>query len=276
MKYFVVLFFFIFSLSVNASLDFKLNNDNSLFLCNVGVGQKRKTIIVCFDVSGNSCTEGSEACVCSSTSSGNISATLDVIDQFGKVSNKLIKADGGQHNSAFSQSDAWNNRIENIDLKFSSDHYLSDYFLDFCYVGPQPFMDLSTGAPVDTSEGNYVANVLLTLKDATSGAILYGVDSGLIVEYQLICDLRKEGLVTAPRGPAENSPSGEIETDFINGSSSPMATGLSLFTSTINDWPDQVPRFCIVRTWFKETNENGRRVNSLSISDFTLDITIAK
>lgn len=178
-------------------------------------------------------------------------------------------------------------QLQATKFDFSTEKYGASYFIDLCYrgpianlqrpgqgQGPPPGGPGQGGGPpaVDISEGLYRLD--LELSAFQPGANTYTQESGLFVETNVLCDLRQAGSQRAARGLTELVPgSWEVDAQYSSGGFS-FANGRLSLNIPLNNTNRTVPRFCIVRVLFEETQAERPRNFSLGFKETEIFIDV--
>jgi hypothetical protein len=171
------------------------------------------------------------------------------------------------YQTLFASNLIWFRRITNLNFSFSTEKTGASYFVDFCYLGPIEDKKSNgngngnANGKKDLSEGRY--NLISSLSSTNlDGETIYRDQVKLQAKVDVICDLRQKGALIAPRLLAETTPllpETDISSynDFYVISTSGLASEQNLNQSSI-----QVPRFCIIRASFAESQITTRSFNS--------------
>lgn len=269
-----------------ASITIRPSVNEGFFVCNAGIAHKVSTGTSCVNqLTGLTCASSDESsCVCSDSTAGSDSLSASWEDLTVSASsstrfraNTLTSPSTGEFSSLFTNLDAWNNQISEVQIDSTSETYGTQYFIDFCYQGPIENLVKKNGSTKDASEGVYTLTAGINGQNLASGSS-YAADSNLAMTFAVNCDLRNTGTSKDPRPASQFAPSGnalERDVDFTS-TGYPRSSSLSL-SQRLNSQSKLVPRFCSVRAIFTEmanTSSVKVRPNNENPTEFTIDLDI--
>ncbi len=262
--------------------------NEGFFVCNAGIAHKSSTGTSCVNqVTGLACSGSDESsCLCTNSSAGNdtLVASWEDLNMSSTSSARfrsglLNSNSSGEFVSLFTNLNAWNNKVSEVQINSSSETYGTKYFIDFCYQGPIESLVKKNGSYSDSSEGIYTLTAGINAQNLASG-FAYASDSNLSMTLEVNCDLRNTGKNKDARTATQFAPTGNALESDVNFSTTgyPRANSLSL-SQRLNGQNKLVPRFCAVRATFTEmanTSVVKVRPNNQNPTEFTIDLDITK
>lgn len=269
------------------SLVFKFDVNSSgpsIYACNAGIKHKKSNPRICYNretlaqCNPNLCEEG-EACNCVCTGNVLTPATeggewkydflaaisadwTDNEELIGDTTKHNVRANNSSNFSTIFDSDvdAFEKQLTHLEFNLSSERYGAEYFLDVCYRGPQ--IDFFGASELGYPDFDYLAygiETQVTVTDLTNGdGPKYQDVSDLAVSAEIICDIQGSG---SHQGGGDNSIT--FESDYTKS----LITNQLFSTNgdVVNGnkktllGPENAPRFCKVRYFFKESNTDMRK-----------------
>lgn len=167
-----------------------------------------------------------------------------------------VQSNPDKFNQLFTDKEAWEKRIDNLNFMLGSERYGAEYFVDICYRGPQINYDVN--AP-----HSFFAQTTAQDFSLNSGISYLGL-SGIVSRIEYTCDMQKEG--DYQFWDTENNPDSiENEAVFGGGDRSDTSIAAAILGNTIEmgtfflNRDSHAPKFCKVRYYYKESKTQGAR-----------------
>jgi hypothetical protein len=293
MKFFASLIFLLMTTGVFAvSVDFKFDVNSSgstMYACNAGIRHLSYTDRICYDRETSttcdpttSCVKDKECnCICSGPSAQN-GTKLDFLEvsstnwkERGQGTGPQVRvnlnAPDTNFNMAFNEliKEEWDKEITRMSVNLGSERYGAEYFIDFCYRGPQIEYyraSVNTGSLAPT----FALKVHATVSDLST-ELPYSELADLKVKAEVVCDQQGKGqYIYAGKDGSSNANSyNQILTDITgisvtDGQYSKVidfrdfssVNNSNLIEDVINDKSAFTPRFCKIRYTFFENMRN--------------------
>ncbi len=253
----------------------------SIYACNAGIKHKGYSENVCYDretyesCQPGTCQDAKECnCVCTGTAGStrldfmkaNFAEWTDNGEPIGTTSTKSEYAPTNKYNEIFSNRQEWGNQLTNLDFRFGSERYGTEFFLDVCYRGPQ--IEYYEAGNTGSSSPNFLLNSQVTLTDIiTNNGLAYSKVAGLETRVQVTCDVQGSGsYVYAHDGSGNYDDALAHDIEGISGGTVNFDSGWTNFSNgsnlnLLNKWINVnnvfTPRFCKVRYFFKEGSRDS-------------------
>lgn len=207
------------------------------------------------------------------------------VEHTGGLDRGMVTSNQGKHTvaSSYGQNaysalavNPWVTHLENLQFDLSTESYGSQYYVEFCYLGPQENPQKNYNQQVtDVSKDIYSLSMSIDVRNLVQGNIAYAEKARLFTKYEVSCDLRGMGQSLAPRAPGE-VPGGAVESDISWSSSQlPIFNGYINLESPINQSPATTPRFCTIRVYFSEGSKNMRSYKDV-LQSFQIFVDVKK
>jgi hypothetical protein len=276
---------------VSIQFNFDVNSSGStLYACNAGIRHLSYTDTICYDREtsascdpATSCTSGEECnCVCAGPGSQN-GTNLDFLEvtstnwkERGQGTGPLVtvnlSAPDTNFNMAFNESvkAEWDKEITRMSVNLGSERYGAEYFLDFCYRGPQiEYYRASVNG--GGSAPTFGLKVQATVSDLTTD-LPYSQLADLKVKTEVVCDQQGKGqyVYAGSGGPSNPNSYNQVLTDITGMSVTDgqytkvvdfrdfnTVNSSYLIDDVINSKNAFTPRYCKIRYTFFENKRNA-------------------
>ncbi|MES2768054.1 MAG: hypothetical protein V4596_02825 [Bdellovibrionota bacterium] len=171
----------------------------------------------------------------------------------------------------------WITHLDNLQFDLSTESYGTQYYVEFCYLGPQENLQTSYNNQVsDASKDIYSVSIDIDIRNLVKNNVAYAEKARLLSKYEVTCDLRGMGQNLKPRAPGELPSGVAIESDISWSSGQlPIFNGYLNFESPINQSPATTPRFCSIRIYFTEGAKTLRNYKDI-LQDFQIFVDVKK
>lgn len=163
----------------------------------------------------------------------------------------------------------WAAKLTSLSFAFSTEKTGSQYFVDYCYLGPKAASGLAAG------QENGIYRLDVQISESSLGQIKYSENSGITAKMYIFCDLAGVGIQKTMDADFTSLTSIGLEKDLITSSSETSLSGQVVqLQKVLNSNVLTPPRACLIRFVFSETKVQSR--SNSAISEMTVDTNLEK